>query len=71
MTLIQRIRTSSPFRLNSNFSGVRHSLEMIDHAHAKGWDVLLDAAAFAPTNRLDLSAVRPDFVSISFYKMFG
>jgi selenocysteine lyase/cysteine desulfurase len=33
--------------------------------------VLLDAAAFVPTNRLDLSAVRPDFVSLSFYKIFG
>ena len=40
-------------------------------AHRFGWDVLLDAAAFAPTNRLDLEAVQPDFVSISFYKMFG
>ena len=33
--------------------------------------VLLDAAAFVPTNRLDLSLVKPDFVSMSFYKMFG
>jgi selenocysteine lyase/cysteine desulfurase len=33
--------------------------------------VVLDAAAFVPTNRLDLEAVRPDFVTISFYKMFG
>jgi molybdenum cofactor sulfurtransferase len=55
----------------SNFSGVQHPLEWIDHAHAAGWDVLLDAAAFVPTNRLDLSRVRPDFVALSFYKMFG
>jgi selenocysteine lyase/cysteine desulfurase len=33
--------------------------------------VLLDAAAFVPTNQLDLKAVKPDFVSLSFYKMFG
>jgi selenocysteine lyase/cysteine desulfurase len=33
--------------------------------------VLLDAAAFAPTNRLDLSRWHPDFVTLSFYKMFG
>jgi selenocysteine lyase/cysteine desulfurase len=32
---------------------------------------LLDAAAFVSTNRLDLSQWRPDFVSLSFYKMFG
>src|SRR5262249_50286379 len=34
-------------------------------------NVLLDAAAFVPSNRLDLSRWRPDFVSLSFYKMFG
>ena len=33
--------------------------------------MLLDAAAFVPTNRLDLRAVTPDFVAVSFYKMFG
>ena len=33
--------------------------------------MLLDAAAFVPTNRLDLEAVQPDFVIVSFYKMFG
>ena len=55
----------------SNFSGVQHPLEWIDVAHARGWDVLLDAAAFVPTNRLDLSRWQPDFVALSFYKMFG
>ena len=55
----------------SNFSGVQHPLEWIAQAQAKGWDVLLDAAAFVPANRLDLSRWRPDFVSISFYKIFG
>lgn len=33
--------------------------------------MLLDAAAFAPTNRLDLRRWQPDFVSLSFYKIFG
>ncbi len=55
----------------SNFSGVQHPLEWISQAQAMGWDVLLDAAAFVPTNRLDLGKWHPDFVSISFYKMFG
>lgn len=55
----------------SNFSGVQHPLEWIDRAHDAGWDVLLDAAAFVPTNRLDLGRHRPDFVAVSFYKMFG
>ncbi len=55
----------------SNFSGVQHPLEWIDRAHDHGWDVLLDAAAFVPTNALDLARWRPDFVTVSFYKMFG
>lgn len=55
----------------SNFSGVQHPLDWIEVAQAKGWDVLLDAAAFAPTNTLDLSRWHPDFVDLSFYKMFG
>jgi molybdenum cofactor sulfurtransferase len=55
----------------SNFSGVQHPLEWTQLAQAHGWDVLLDAAAYVPTNRLDLSDVHPDFVAVSFYKMFG
>ena len=50
---------------------MQHSLEWIARAQDKGWDVLLDAAAFAPTNRLDLSVWHPDFVALSFYKIFG
>ena len=55
----------------SNFSGVQHPLDWIARAQARGFDVLLDAAAFVPTNRLDLSEVHPDFVALSFYKLFG
>ena len=59
------------FPAQSNFSGVKHPLDLVDVAQDRGWHVLLDAAAFAPTNRLDLRACAPDFVAISFYKMFG
>ena len=59
------------FPAQSNFSGVRQPLELVDEARSLGYDILLDAAAFVPTNELDLSAVDPDFVCISFYKMFG
>jgi molybdenum cofactor sulfurtransferase len=55
----------------SNFSGVKHPLDLVANAQSKGWCVLLDAAAFVPTSRLDLAVVQPDFVTISFYKMFG
>jgi molybdenum cofactor sulfurtransferase len=59
------------FPAQSNVSGVKHPLDTIELAHAHGWDVLLDGAAFVPTNRLDLSRHKPDYVSLSFYKMFG
>lgn len=55
----------------SNFSGVQHPLSWIEQAQELGWDVLLDAAAYVPTNRLDLGRWRPDYVTLSFYKMFG
>ncbi len=59
------------FPAQSNFSGVQHPLEWIEPAQLAGWDVLLDAAAFVPTNPLDLSRWHPDYVALSFYKMFG
>jgi len=55
----------------SNVSGVQHPLEWIELAHEQGWDVLVDCAAFVPTNRLNLSEWHPDFVPLSFYKIFG
>ncbi|HZB06067.1 MAG TPA: aminotransferase class V-fold PLP-dependent enzyme [Thermoleophilaceae bacterium] len=55
----------------SNFSGVKHPLEWVAAAQQRGWHVCVDAAAFVPTSRLDLSVWKPDFVPISFYKMFG
>ena len=59
------------FPAQSNFTGVKHPLELVERAHAHHWDVLLDAAAFVPTNRLDLQRVKPEFACVSFYKMFG
>jgi selenocysteine lyase/cysteine desulfurase len=48
----------------SNFSGVRHPLELVERARSDGYAVLLDAAAYAPTSRLDLRAVPADFVCV-------
>ncbi len=55
----------------SNFSGVQHGFAWIEIARARGWDVLVDCAAYVPTNRLDIGRWQPDFVPLSFYKMFG
>ena len=72
---LERVQPNSfnlfAFPAQSNFTGVQHSLEWLEKAHMTGWDVLLDAAAFVSTNRLDLSQWKPDFVPLSFYKMFG
>jgi selenocysteine lyase/cysteine desulfurase len=59
------------FPAQSNFTGVQHPLDLVAYAQERGWLVALDAAAFVPTSRLDLAAVRADFVTLSFYKMFG
>src|SRR5581483_3837197 len=39
------------YPVQSNFTGVQHPLEWIAEAQARGWHVLLDGAAFVPTNR--------------------
>ena len=59
------------FPAQSNFSGVRHPLELIGVAQRAGFDVLLDAAAYLPTSTLSLRTWHPEFVALSFYKLFG
>jgi len=59
------------FPAQSNFSGVRHPLGLIDEARRKGWRVLLDAASFLPTTELRLDEVQPDFLTLSLYKIAG
>lgn len=65
-----------------NFSGTKFPLKWINKVHrgelnalveskSKNWYVILDAAGFVPTNKLDLAKFKPDFVPISFYKIFG
>lgn len=69
-----------------NYSGRKYPLEWIEKVQSgvldsygladgktrnSNWFVLLDAAAYCSTNDLDLSAISPDFVCLSFYKIFG
>lgn len=55
----------------SNFSGVQHPLGWVNLAQKRGYDVLLDVAAYLPTGTLDLSTIKPEFVTVSWYKLFG
>ena len=55
----------------SNFSGVKHGFALARYARALGYAVLVDAAAFAPTNRISLRATPVDYLALSMYKVFG
>ncbi|XP_050405457.1 molybdenum cofactor sulfurase isoform X1 [Patella vulgata] len=65
----------------SNYSGQKFPLEWIKKIQNSQlkcqqntgghWYVLLDAAAYASTSHLDLTHYKPDFVTVSFYKIFG
>jgi selenocysteine lyase/cysteine desulfurase len=68
---LRRKRGLFAFPAQSNFTGVQHPLTWVEKARKSGYDVLLDVAAFLPTNRLDLDSVKPDFVPISWYKVLG
>ncbi|HLJ74435.1 MAG TPA: aminotransferase class V-fold PLP-dependent enzyme [Thermoanaerobaculia bacterium] len=59
------------FPAQSNFSGVQYPLSLVDIAHERGLDVLVDAAAYVPGQSLNLRDCEADFTALSFYKMFG
>lgn len=60
------------FPAQCNFNGTKYPLSLIEkyHKHSRNY-VLLDAASFVSTCRLDLSVYKPDYVCMSFYKIFG
>ena len=75
---LQRKFSLFAFPALDNFSGVLHPLDWAQRLRQKKnkknkrWYTLLDAAAFAPAHSsLDLSHAKPDFVSLSAYKIFG
>jgi molybdenum cofactor sulfurtransferase len=59
------------FPAQSNLSGVKHGLEWVNISRSKGWNVLLDGTAYLAGSQLDLQQYPADFVSMSFYKIFG
>jgi selenocysteine lyase/cysteine desulfurase len=59
------------FPAQSNFSGMRHPLSLVTDAQARGFDVLLDVAAYVPAHALSLRDCPADFAALSFYKLFG
>ncbi|XP_060080164.1 molybdenum cofactor sulfurase-like, partial [Ylistrum balloti] len=69
------------FPAQSNFSGTKYPLSWLAKVcHGQfefqkqltgQWYTVLDAAALICTSVLDLEKYKPDFVTLSFYKMFG
>ncbi len=55
----------------SNFSGVRHPLTLVEMARRRGFRVLLDTAAYLHSGVLDFTTVQPDFLILSLYKITG
>lgn len=65
----------------SNYCGRKYPMEWLDKIKQKKmgfqqqdvycWYTVLDAACFIGTSELDLGHYKPDFVTLSFYKMFG
>eukprot|EP00775_Hariotina_reticulata_P006756 gene6756-6973_t len=63
-----------PWSSSSTFTYTLSNHKSVAHAKSDGENeylVLLDVAAYVPTHGLDLSTAKPDFVPLSFYKMFG
>lgn len=64
-----------------NFNGYKYPLKAIENIQQNGldvdkqrrsnWYICLDAASFVSTNDLNLQIYQPDYVCISFYKIFG
>lgn len=59
------------FPAQSNATGVLHDLRWIQIAQDRGAMVLCDASAYAPLSGFDGAAYQPDFIPVSFYKIFG
>lgn len=79
---LKNVNSLYVYPAQSNFSGVKYPLSWIRKAqsgflngvsgnNSRNWFCLLDAASYVSTNALDLSKYKPDFVCVSFYKIFG
>jgi selenocysteine lyase/cysteine desulfurase len=59
------------FPVQSNFSGVRHPLDLVAEAKALGLEVLIDAAGCCLSGDISLRRHPADFLAFSYYKLFG
>lgn len=81
-----RNRSLLVYPAQSNFNGRKYEFEIIKNVQNQGltvntsneekqlkseWFVCLDTASFVSTSKLDLAINKPDFLVVSFYKIFG
>ena len=61
------------YPLKSNYTGIVHGLEWTKRAQDRGWKVLVDASSYLPNQKLSLkgAGIFPDYIAMSFYKIFG
>lgn len=60
------------FPAQCNYNGFKFPLNLIENFHQNSEAfVCLDAASYVSTNVLDLQLFKPDYVCLSFYKIFG
>lgn len=59
------------YPVQSNFSGVRHPLDLISDAQRLGFDVLIDAAGCCIAGDISLRRHPAEFLAFSYYKLFG
>lgn len=64
-------RITVAFPAQSNFNGVKHPLAAVQEAKDLGATVILDTAAYLPTNALDLQKTPADAIVMSLYKILG
>ncbi|XP_034829834.1 molybdenum cofactor sulfurase [Maniola hyperantus] len=82
----KKSNTLLAYPAQSNFNGYKYPIDCVQEIHNGclnsylkkqlcevncNWYILLDAASFVATSKLDLSIAQPDFVCFSFYKIFG
>jgi selenocysteine lyase/cysteine desulfurase len=61
------------YPLKSNYTGIIHGLAWAKMAQEYGWKVLVDASSYLPNQVLSLkgAGIFPDYIAMSFYKIFG
>ncbi|XP_039749552.1 molybdenum cofactor sulfurase [Pararge aegeria] len=84
--ITNKSNTLLAYPAQSNFNGYKYPIDCVQklkdgclNSYLKkqlcgvncNWYILLDAATFVATSKLDLSSSQPDFVCLSFYKVFG